>query len=165
MIVKNFSGIRNIKPRAGLTLVELVIAVTVLVIAMGGIFTAIHVGFMTSARANDLTGASIEAQLQMESLMGRWWVDPVNPTFSLSTNPGPLGQPWNAPFPSTCGDFVVRLTAVPEGFIGLDIMSITATVFIYNTMDDANDHAADPNDETWIIRQRNIISVIPEIGG
>jgi prepilin-type N-terminal cleavage/methylation domain-containing protein len=61
------------KLQRGVTLVELLIAVTVLAVSVAGIFTAFGVGFMTSSRAHDMTISSIEAQLQMELLMGRSW--------------------------------------------------------------------------------------------
>lgn len=59
------------KKRSGVTMLELIIAVAVLVFAMAGIATVFHVAFQTSRQSNEITIASIEAQLQMESLIGR----------------------------------------------------------------------------------------------
>jgi len=74
---------RKIKRRLGVTLVELIIAVTVLAIAVAGIVTVFHVGFQTSTRAHDLTIAGIEAQMQMEVLAGRPWIGTLGDTFPL----------------------------------------------------------------------------------
>ncbi|MCL2224044.1 MAG: type II secretion system GspH family protein [Defluviitaleaceae bacterium] len=150
----NFAEIKN-KHRKGLTLVELIIAVTMLGIAIAGVVTVFHVGLSTSARANYLTGASIEAQLQMESLMGRFWCA------DLAT------EDWGIRLPCSSGDFDVRLErefyaasivefctdatccagyedGIDEGYL----MLIRVTVYVYR-----------PSDSDWFFRHSNIINV------
>lgn len=103
------------KIRAGLTLLELLIAVTVLGVGIAGVFTVFTVGFNASIRANDISMAGIEAQLQMERLMGRpWFVEPAMlpaPMAPLSSFP-PLssvdsGIEWGEVFESN--GFWIRL--------------------------------------------------------
>ena len=175
---------RNIKHklRKGVTLVELVIAVTVLVVAVSGILTAFNVGFMTSTRAHNITMASIEAQLQMEMLLGRRWDGGTLPLASanFSTPPAPLAT-WNQSFESN--GFFVRLehealealgghsrsnmagiTASVTEICALgcltncppeELMLIQVTVFIYMTLDDAE---SNPN-TSWVVRHRNVLNV------
>lgn len=72
------------KKYAGLTLVELIIAVGILTFGVSGVVTVLHVGFRQSRIANQVTQASIEAQLQMESLVGRRWMHPDINMFPLN---------------------------------------------------------------------------------
>lgn len=112
----------NKKSTSGMTLIELMIAMTVLVVGVAGIFTMFSVGFNTGNRAHDISMASIEAQLQFESLRGRpWALDMLTPKCPLMPGPGPGSCPgcadcvtWGTEFPGTVGSgFWVRMEYTP----------------------------------------------------
>ena len=113
----DFTGISK-KHLKGLTLIELTIAVTVLAIGIAGIITVFHVGLSMSATANEITIAGIEAQLQMESLVGRPWIgsDTDLPLSGLDQDLDSVSPPviWNTPFECSVGDLWVRLVYRPH---------------------------------------------------
>jgi type II secretory pathway pseudopilin PulG len=96
------SGIKKNKKVLGFTLIELVIAVGVLALATGALFGTFAFGMQQSFRASRRTAASIEAQLQMERIVGRS-MDCLN---DLTAG----GIPWGSNMPSTCGSFNVVMT-------------------------------------------------------
>ncbi|MCL2576691.1 MAG: prepilin-type N-terminal cleavage/methylation domain-containing protein [Defluviitaleaceae bacterium] len=162
MIQNNFDGIKY-KHRKGLTLVELIIAVTVLVIGIAGILTVHHVAITTSTRAQSLTVASIEAQLIMESLVGRpWGNDPLSDVNLIGGCNLWGGADWGERFQSN--GLWVRVLETPQQGTHPDAVSIRVTVYIYNTEAGAEAHEiADvnglPDPRTWIFRHSNIINV------
>jgi len=95
------------KTKRGVSLAELIIAVSVLVIAGTGLFIAFAAGLQQSTNAHIITMAGIEAQLQVEQLLGRPWTGdlqhinwggnriPSNGFYICLSRPNPS-------FPSTC---------------------------------------------------------------
>jgi prepilin-type N-terminal cleavage/methylation domain-containing protein len=67
------SDVKRNKKNAAFTLIELVIAVGVLALASGALFGAFAISLQMSFRATRFQAMSIEAQLQMEQLVGRPW--------------------------------------------------------------------------------------------
>jgi len=61
------------KSKAGLSLIELIIAMALISIAFGGLMTFFVVGLNMSRHGQRLDMANIEAQVQMEQLIGRYW--------------------------------------------------------------------------------------------
>jgi len=78
------------KKNSGLTLVELVIAVGILVSAMGALFGLFDYAHRQSVMAHRRTQAGIEAQIQMESLMSRKWEDLYRNVFYDLNDPNAL---------------------------------------------------------------------------
>jgi prepilin-type N-terminal cleavage/methylation domain-containing protein len=156
MIENNIAGIKS-KRRKGFTLVELIVAVTVLVIGIAGVITVYHVGFSTSSRAHELTIAGIEAQLQMEKLVGRKW----DTDLELID--------WGDAFPHNDLWVVLRYDNAPgdnngetEGTPEFIQFSTQVTVYIYTNQNDAEADAAeaDENDfSLFVFRHRNIINI------
>jgi prepilin-type N-terminal cleavage/methylation domain-containing protein len=129
------------KHRKGLTLVELIIAVTVLGIGIAGIITAFTAGFSMSARANYTTIASIEAQLQMESLVGLTEAQLMTAGFT-----------WNNPFQSNYMWVMLDLSS----YGATTPMLRQATVYIFRSEAEAT-----AND--WFFRHSNILNVTGNI--
>jgi type II secretory pathway pseudopilin PulG len=95
------------KKVSGVSLAELIIAVGVLSIASAGLFTAFAAGLRQSTMASRMTTASIEAQLHMEQLMGREFVDDLEHIFAdTSRIYQPNSDLWicvtRVDFPGTC---------------------------------------------------------------
>lgn len=67
--------VKNKKCNSGLTLLELTIAIGVLIVASVALFALFNQGHRTSVAAHWRAQAAIEAQLQMERLMGLPWDD------------------------------------------------------------------------------------------
>ena len=63
------------KMKSGFTLLELIIAMAVLAIASTALLVMFTGGLQESTRSHVFTMASIEAQMQMEQIVGRRWVD------------------------------------------------------------------------------------------
>lgn len=81
------------KVHSGVTLVELIIAVAVLIIGLAAVFTAMAAGLRSSTKSHELTVAGIEAQLQMESLIGRRWDDGTVGIHEFAVLPIPANPP------------------------------------------------------------------------
>ena len=145
MCKNKFTGLKS-KHRKGLTLVELIVAVTILAVALAGIFTVLHVGFSTSARANDLTIASIEAQLWMERLAGLTF-DEMNAEI-----PGWTDITHTATFEGMSDGIWVTLTRAAYDDTDDDInpMLRRITVLIHRSETDSAD---------WHFRHSNIFNV------
>jgi hypothetical protein len=121
------------KKLSGLTLVELIIAVGVLVSVSAGLMSLFSLGHSQSVVAHRRNLAGIEAQLQMERLMGRRWDLDLAPRVFYTNYNDPVGtvaplvprgraREWgvcthcfttchntcpNSHFPSTCGTFII----------------------------------------------------------
>lgn len=94
------------KKKTGLTLLELIIAVAVLMMVMGGLMSLFAFGHRQSILAHRRTQAGIEAQLQMERLMARSWEDLRDNVFYESTEyPYLTRRPRSD---STCGTFEIE---------------------------------------------------------
>jgi len=63
------------KKNAGLTLLELIVAVAVLTVVTGPLIVVFNQGIERSVQSHILTMANIEAQMQMEQLIGLDWVE------------------------------------------------------------------------------------------
>lgn len=167
---------KKIKPLAGVSLAELIIAVAVLMIAVAAFATAFHVGLRTSAQARDLTVASIEAQMQMESLMGRPWVgapadfplwDAAVPANSLVGRTGTGYAGWDTPFPSNGlhvrivhNDIRMRTcvpacgpTPPPPCAICSQVLSVRVTVYVCTS--------PTVGPASYVLRHSNILHVHP----
>ena len=69
------------KKRAGVTLVELIIAISILTAVTAPIMAVMVSSFQVSAQAQEMKNASFAAQQAMEELIGRSWNGPLNATF------------------------------------------------------------------------------------
>ena len=77
------------KTRAGLTLLELIIAVAILALVGAPIFGMWSYSVSLNASAHRMTIASFAAQQRMEELLGRPWQD------DLEYEPWGISQPYN----------------------------------------------------------------------
>jgi prepilin-type N-terminal cleavage/methylation domain-containing protein len=153
----NFISLKR-KQRKGLTLVELIIAVTVLAIAVAGTVTIFHVGFDASRRANDVTIASIEAQLWMERMVGLTLTQMLAEMKAVHDP-----ADWGAVFPShgNVGDYGILITHgnAPDVDALLNDILRQITVYVYRPGELNTGTAANP--ENWIFRHGNILNVDP----
>jgi type II secretory pathway pseudopilin PulG len=117
------------KRKSGLTLLELIVAVGILLVASVAMFNLFHFGLTQSHEAHRRNMAGIEAQLQMERLVGRKWtggLDPLGSDPNITWYDQPVTtEPerdafWlnSVPSLSTCSTFHIRFLWQPvPGFI------------------------------------------------
>jgi len=112
------------KKRAGVTLVELILAISVLTMITAPILGVMVSSFSTSAQALEMKNASFAAQQVMEEFIGRTW--------NGEPNPGGMGvgvdihrwHPylvhfgWGQPFPIDAGGRRFYFVATHNGFLG-----------------------------------------------
>jgi prepilin-type N-terminal cleavage/methylation domain-containing protein len=102
---------KKLLTKKGFTLIELVIAVAVLAMTAGALFGTFSFGLTQSFRASRYHAASIEAQLQMERLVGRRWDGDLE-NIPWVAGAGDVAGVWD-PIPanlSSCGGFTVVIS-------------------------------------------------------
>lgn len=107
-----------VKNNSGFTLLELIVSVAVLAVVSTALFAMFTAGLRQSVQNHLFTMASIEAQMQMEQLIGRMWVNDLE------------HEDWNTLNPSN--DFHVRLEyEVSQSLANGTPVLIEVTVTVY----------------------------------
>lgn len=124
------------KNRAGVTLLELIIAIGILAIVTAPIFTLLFSSVRLNAQAHRVTMATFTAQQRMEELVGREWDDDL------------INENWN--LQELYHGFFVSVAH--DGDDDLPLLSVTVRVYEHST-------SVSP-----LVQLTNILNVAPHTG-